>query len=62
LFYLLFFLDNLAARSSVAIGGNRIVALLFSDGEPSEPEDTWQQAFNELTSTPQFPNLVPIGI
>jgi|688.fasta_scaffold382057_1 uncharacterized protein YegL len=40
----------------------RSIALLLSDGEPNEPEDSWQKAFEDLTSMPQFPNLVPIGI
>ncbi|MET7423458.1 VWA domain-containing protein [Dactylosporangium sp. NPDC005555] len=41
---------------------HRPAVWFISDGEPTDRGTIWRQAFEDLVSSPAFPNLVPCGV
>ena len=41
---------------------HRPTVWFISDGEPGDSEDTWRQAFAELTGSKMYPNFIPCGV
>jgi uncharacterized protein YegL len=41
---------------------HRPAVWFISDGEPTDDEKKWRQAFGELTSSKMYPNFIPCGV